>query len=79
MVGVMVIVMGLVMPVLVIGLDGLPACGCAVVGIDGGCAAVPEAPAAEVPAAVMGESAEGAESLEQPATRDPRIERNANV
>jgi hypothetical protein len=72
--GIIVMVMGLLMPVLVSGVGELPACGCMLVGVEAGCAALPEAPVAEVPAAVAGESVAGAESLEQFASSDPRTE-----
>jgi hypothetical protein len=72
----MVMVMGLLMPVLV-GVDELPAWGGALAGVEGGSAAVPEAPLAAAPAAVIGAALDGADSLEQPTTSDPRIEKNA--
>ncbi|HKP60152.1 MAG TPA: hypothetical protein VJV78_25680 [Polyangiales bacterium] len=71
-IGGVVMVMGLPMPV-VAGADGLPACGCVLVGVDGGCAVSVEAGVAEAPAVAMDEVIEGAESLEQLASSDPRI------
>lgn len=70
--GGVVMVMGLPMPA-VAGVAGLPACGCVLVGVDGGCAVSVEAGVAGVPAVTMGEIVEGAESLEQLASSDPRI------